>query len=337
MTHEFKHLVEVAYKKKHLKHVLATVVALEGSSYRKPGVQMLISDDENMTGAVSGGCVEKEVQFQAQSVLETQIPKVITYDGSYRLGCKGVLYILIEPFSISETNYERIQKELKERKTFEMTSFFQNEYSESQDFGSVLALSTHEQLTFRTDFVPDENLAQFKQSFSAIRQLVIFGAEHDAIALCTAASQIGWEVRMVASPRDSRAIEIFPGVQHISYLDPEMPIDFIIDEQTAIVLMNHNYARDFHFLLKIHYQSAFYIGVLGSTQRREKLLHDVMEYNPELALDFMENIYSPAGINIGAITPQEIAISILSEIIAVKNNKEVPSLRHQMGQIHIDK
>lgn len=337
MTHEFKHLVEVAYSKKHLKHVLATVVALEGSSYRKPGVQMLISEDGSMAGAVSGGCVEKEVQYQAQSVLESQIPKVITYDGSYRLGCKGVLYILIEPFSISDTNYERIQKEFKERKTFEMTSFFEKEYSESQGFGSVLTLSTQQKLRFRTDFVPDEHLAQLKQSFSAISQLVIFGAEHDAVALCAAASQMGWEVRIVASTRDSRAIENFPGAQHISYLDPEMPIDFIIDKQTAIVLMNHNYARDFHFLLKIHHQNAFYIGVLGSAQRREKLLHDVMEYNPEVALDFMENIYSPAGINIGAITPQEIAISILSEIIAVKNNKEVPSLRCHMGQIHIDK
>jgi xanthine dehydrogenase accessory factor len=337
MTHEFKHLVEVAYNKKQMKHVLATVVALKGSSYRKPGVQMLISEDGTMTGAVSGGCVEKEVQFQSQSVFESQVPKVITYDGSYRLGCKGILYILIEPFSISETNYVLIQKEVQARKILEMTSFFKKEFTESHRYGSVLALSTQQLLTFRSDFEINENLAHFKQSFFAIRQLVIFGAEHDAVALCTAASQVGWEVRIVASPRDLRGVENFPAVNQMSYLDPEMPIDFIIDEETAIVLMNHNYARDFHFLLENLHQNAFYIGVLGSAQRREKLLHDVMEYDPELALDFMDTIYSPAGINIGAVTPQEIAISILSEIIAVYNKKEVPSLRHLMGQIHINK
>ncbi|MFC5683251.1 XdhC family protein [Flavobacterium sp. MAHUQ-51] len=337
MTHEFKLLVEVAYGNQHIKHVLATVVNLDGSSYRKPGVQMLISEDGAIAGAVSGGCVEKEVQFQALRVFETQVPKVITYDGSFRLGCKGTLYILIEPFSISDVTYKLIQKELKARKTLEITSFFEKEYTESGCFGSVLKISSNQELTFREKYIPNKNLSQFKQVLTAISQLVIFGAEHDAVALSNMAVQMGWEVRIVTSPRDSRGIEIFLGANQISYLDPEMPFDFIIDEQTAVVLMNHNYARDLHFLLNLQKQNAFYIGILGSAQRREKLMHDLIEYNSELVLNFMETIYSPAGINIGAITPQEIAISIISEILAIKNKKEVPSLRHLMGQIHNNK
>ncbi len=335
MTHELKHIIEVAYKSKHVKHVLATVVALDGSSYRKPGVQMLISEDGSLTGAVSGGCVEKEVQFQSQSVFSTQNPKVITYDGTYRLGCKGVLYLLLEPFSITAANYILIQHELKKRNSLLMTSYFEKDFKESNHFGSTITLSNQQILKFRDDFIPNEHLKQFTQTFSAISQLVIIGSEHDAVYLCKAASQLGWEVRIIGSPRAPKPIENFTGASQISYLDPQMPIDFTIDSQTAIVLMNHNYARDFHFLLELQNEKAFYIGILGSANRREKLMQDLLEHNAELDIDFMNLIYSPAGINIGAITPQEIAISILSEIIATKQNKEVPSLRHQMGTIHL--
>lgn len=337
MTHEFKQLVEVAYQNPHLKHVLATVVALDGSSYRKPGVQMLLSSDGTVTGAVSGGCVEKEVQLQAESVFESQISKVMTYDGSYRLGCKGVLYILLEPFSVTKSRYELVQEAFKERNSLLMTSYFAKEYSISPRFGSILKLTNKQVLSFRDDFVIDETIAHFSQTFSALSQLVIVGAEHDAVALCKASSQLGWEVRIIASPRDPKGIEFFTGATQISYLDPQMPIDFKIDSHTAVVLMNHNYARDFHFLLTLQKQNPFYIGILGSAQRREQILHDLFEYNSDLALEFIDAVYSPAGINIGAITPQEIAISILSEIIAVKHNKEVPSLRFRMGSIHVDK
>ncbi|MBT8393442.1 MAG: XdhC family protein, partial [Bacteroidia bacterium] len=100
MMHELKHIVS-AYKKAkemNLKSVLATVVDLDGSSYRKPGVRMLIIENGNMIGAVSGGCVEKEVLRQAQSVFLDGRPKMMTYDGRYRLGCEGVIYILLEKF-----------------------------------------------------------------------------------------------------------------------------------------------------------------------------------------------------------------------------------------------
>ena len=104
MTHEFKQIVQkYQTEKQHgVKCVLATVVFLEGSSYRRPGVRMLITENKEMTGAVSGGCVEKEVLKQAASVFLTGMPKVMTYDGRYRLGCEGILYILLEPFNPSE-------------------------------------------------------------------------------------------------------------------------------------------------------------------------------------------------------------------------------------------
>ena len=92
MTHELKKLVQAFTdaKERGLKSVLVTVVALDGSSYRKPGVRMLVLENGKMIGAVSGGCVEKEILIQSQSVFESTISKVMTYDGRYRLGCEGV-------------------------------------------------------------------------------------------------------------------------------------------------------------------------------------------------------------------------------------------------------
>ena len=95
MIHELKEIILQAKKNqdKPLKNVLVTVVALEGSSYRKPGVRMLIAEDDKMIGAVSGGCVEKEILHRSNSPFfkMEKNPKVITYDGRYKLGCEGVL------------------------------------------------------------------------------------------------------------------------------------------------------------------------------------------------------------------------------------------------------
>ena len=100
MLHELKKIIKSAQlgETKGIKTCLASVVSLDGSSYRRPGVRMSVQSDGKMIGAVSGGCVEKEILRQAQSVFESNLPKLMVYDGRYRLGCEGILYILIEPF-----------------------------------------------------------------------------------------------------------------------------------------------------------------------------------------------------------------------------------------------
>ena len=130
MIHELKELILQARinQNKGLKNVLVTVVDLEGSSYRKPGVRMLISEDNKMTGAVSGGCVEKEILHRSNSVFQKKEPKIITYDGRYKLGCEGVLYILIEPFFISEEFYAAFINALLKRNPIKIASFFLKEH-----------------------------------------------------------------------------------------------------------------------------------------------------------------------------------------------------------------
>ena len=129
MTHEIKNLIQLIWEAQQqgVKSVLATVVALEGSSYRRPGVRMLIQENGKTFGAVSGGCVEKEVQRQAQSVLETNVPKVMTYDGRFRLGCEGIIYILIEPVKITQELKTHFETVFSKRIAFESESFYSME------------------------------------------------------------------------------------------------------------------------------------------------------------------------------------------------------------------
>ena len=126
MTHEFKDIVK-AYliaNNDRLKTVLATVVALDGSSYRKPGVRMLILENGKMIGAVSGGCVEKDILRQAQSVFNNGESKMMTYDGRYRLGCEGILYILLEEFKPDKSFIDEFEKCLETRQEFVIQSSY---------------------------------------------------------------------------------------------------------------------------------------------------------------------------------------------------------------------
>ncbi|MGO4911668.1 XdhC family protein [Leeuwenhoekiella sp. W20_SRS_FM14] len=342
MTHEFKKIVEnaFAYYTKGISCVLATVVHLKGSSYRKPGVSMLIAQDGTMTGAVSGGCVEKEVLFQAASVFENHQPKMMTYDGRYRLGCEGILYILIEPFVVNETIFKSLASEFERRTPFKIASQYSLDIENPiPGLGSEILLSNGDKIKTYSEpenFKPEneEALLFFQQELSALFQLFLFGAEHDAVQLGQLASLMGWEVTVIASVKDQKALQHFPGVTNLLHISPEESQTLSIDENSAVVLMNHNYATDLNFLLHILEKNPVYIGSLGSVKRREKLFNDLIEFRPDKADLFIDKIYGPAGLDIGAITPQEIANSIISEITAVVRKKEIKSLRDIPGSIH---
>ncbi|MGB0293426.1 MAG: XdhC family protein, partial [Flavobacteriaceae bacterium] len=129
MTHELESILKAYQINKNdgVQSVLATVVDLDGSSYRKPGVRMLIDAHQKTVGAVSGGCVEKDIVFQAQKVFESGEALIMTYDGRYRLGCEGVLYILIEPLELAEEQLSLILTQIKKRKPLEIKSSYRRE------------------------------------------------------------------------------------------------------------------------------------------------------------------------------------------------------------------
>lgn len=335
MTHEFKDIVKAHRKAKKdgLKSVLVTVVALDGSSYRKPGVRMLIIENDDMIGAVSGGCVEKDILRQSQSVFKDGISKMMTYDGRYRLGCEGILYILLEEFKPKNEFFNVFEKCLKTRKEFTIQSNYLKEEGIIKGIGSIANIDGYP-YTLSNKTETKNVLLQFSQNMPPCFKLMIFGAEHDAVKLCQLASFNGWEVTVVSGPLESKTIENFPGATAFYSVSPDDLELNSIDSETAIVLMSHNFANDLKYLLELKDTNPIYIGMLGPSHRREKILSQFLEYCPEVNEQFLELIHGPAGLNIGAETPQEIAISILSEILSVIRTQTPISLKEKLGGIH---
>ncbi|CAM1342543.1 XdhC family protein [Tenacibaculum aestuarii] len=338
MTHELKEILQQATinQQQGIQNVLATVVDLDGSSYRKPGVRMLLSSDGKIIGAISGGCVEKEVQRRAQSVFENNKHKVITYDGRYRLGCEGILYILLEPFYVSSEFIDAFSENNFLRKPYNITSFFQKEDEAHGNFGSVIQFSNQQPFSFNKEFDVKKvaHLSSFKQTLQPLFRLLIIGGEHDAVKLCAQATQLGWEVDVVTSIKDPKELSDFPGAKSVVAQTPETIQLSHVNNNTAVAIMNHNFTYDLRWLIKLQEQNPIYIGILGAAKRREKLFNELFEFSPNVSDEFLDKIHTPAGLNIGAETPEEIALSILAEILSVIRNKEVFSLKKITGRIH---
>lgn len=342
MTHELKKIIHnyLRAKESGLKSILATVVSLDGSSYRRPGVRMLITENGKMTGAVSGGCVEKEILRQSKSVFETGIAKIMTYDGRFRLGCEGILYILIEPFNPKQELIDTFYDCLVSREDFNITSYFSRKIEISHEFRTVIKFDDEKEFPVSADFnflkVKNKtlDLLVLEQTMKPCFKLVIIGAEHDAVQLCTYASLTGWEVTIVTPISDAKTIGSFPGAHdliNMSAADMDMKK---IDSQTAIVLMTHSFVNDLKYLIALKKVKPVYLGLLGPSKRREKLLQAFLEHYPEVDDQFFDVVHGPAGLNIGAETPQEIAISIVSEILTVTRGQNSISLKNKAGNIH---
>jgi xanthine dehydrogenase accessory factor len=337
MTHEIKLLFETLKTWQYLgkKSVLVTVVDLEGSSYRRPGVRMIINEEGVSVGAVSGGCIEKEIAHQAQSVFQNGNAKIMTYDGRLRVGCEGVLYILIEPVYLSEELIKDLESMLFNRKSFRMDSYYYNTIGENNNTGTLMLLNgkTYSlNQSFNSNLITDQKC--FSQYFKALFQLYIFGAEHDAVQLCQAAKLLGWEVTIVASAEESKSCDYFPGAANLispSFHDIDTSV---LDDQTSVVLMTHSFNKDVQYLIALKDIKPAYIGMVGSINRRERILSMLLEYCSDISPEFIGQIYCPAGISIGAESASEIAVSIIAEILSKVRNKKPEALRNKVGSIH---
>lgn len=337
MTNEIKQLIQIAAKWQQAgkKIVLATVVYVEGSSYRRPGVRMLINDTGETVGAVSGGCVEKEIKVQSQSVLKTGKAKIMTYDGRFRLGCEGVIYLLLEPIFVSDEIFKSFNFVIEKRQSFKTEIYYYRSPGEYNAIGSLLMLGNNT-FSLNPSFQPDQRSDQdcFSQTFSPIFQLYIFGAEHDAVQLCIAAHLIGWHVTIVASPDEAKSIDYFSGADRLITPAFDNLDTSLFDKQTAIVLMSHSFNKDVQYMIALRDVKTAYFGLLGPKQRRERIISTFLDYYPDMSPDFFEQLHGPAGINIGAESASEIAVSILSEILSTIRNQKPIALKDKAGSIH---
>lgn len=334
MTHEFYEILMEYQAQVRLQRscVLVTLVELEGSSYRKPGVRMLIAEGGEMTGAVSGGCVEKEILRQSAAVFETGEPLLMTYDGTFRLGCEGVLYLLIEPVKMGAEDVEFLLGRLDGRVGLEVATSYTRAIGRQTGAGSVVRVEGREILV--GDVVDRRRGELVTQKLPPVFELFIFGAEHDSVVLADFAARLGWRITVVAPPDEQKSLGYFSGAREL--LTPLFSEVNALDvhEDSAVILMTHSISKDTQYLVELRNKRPAYFGLLGPAHRREKLIDKLLEYAPDVEEEFIDLLRGPAGLHIGAASAQEIALSILSEILAVTRGADVMPLRDKKGRIH---
>lgn len=296
---------------------------------------MVISENGETEGAVSGGCVEKEIERQAQRVFQTGKAKVMTYDGRLRIGCEGIIHILIEPVFLSGELLNDFEAVLTSRQPFRMDAYFYQRVGEYANAGTFITLR-NKTYALHPSFsqVRMEDQECFTQTFDPLFQLYIFGAEHDAVQLSQAAKLLGWEVTIVASAEESKSCDYFPGATSLITPAFDNINTSVLDEHTAVVLMTHSFNKDVQYLLALKNTKPAYLGLIGSVNRRERILSLLLETDPDIQPEFLEQIHGPAGINIGAESASEIAVSVLAEILSVTRRQHPVSLREKAGSIH---
>jgi xanthine/CO dehydrogenase XdhC/CoxF family maturation factor len=311
------------------KTVLATIVDLDGSSYRKEGARMLMAENGQMTFALSGGCIEMEVFQKAQSVFETGQAKVIFYDGTVRLGCEGMLSILLEPISINEEKLNCFLKLIDTRTSFELNSWFLNEDDASENFGTILKCPDGRNLNFRNEFIEPEAfeiLDHYQETVHPPFKLLLFGSGHDVEAFSQLAGIMDWNVQVIMCDQSPKSETDFQSACSVSRGSGADVSELGCDKRTAGVVMTHNFDMDLDYLQALLKEDLAYVGMIGSLKRRAKMTDRLLDLGFDK--DLIYSVYTPAGLNIGAETPHEIALSILAEIQAVIKGKDATFLKN---------
>jgi xanthine/CO dehydrogenase XdhC/CoxF family maturation factor len=290
---------------------------------------MLIADDGQFWGALSGGCVESEIVREARSVSKSGKPKVFLYDGRYRLGCEGLLYVLLEPVNVEPEFIAAFKGALINRETVDWVVHFEEKEFESEELGSVFYMQNNPWPL--RPFASRLKSQHF--SFEPKSRLVIAGAGHDAEALYKQADLLGWECIIWAPPSAKSRQNLFPNAEFIQQ-DPDWIQDFVWDEHTAFVIMNHSFNLDLKYLIRTIDLDLAFLGVLGSRKKREKLFNAIWEAKPDIEDELFEHVHAPVGLDLGAISANEIALSICSEIMAKLRQRSIASLRKRKSSLH---
>jgi len=348
------------------KTALATVVKVEGSSYRQPGARMMVTEDGELTGAISGGCLEGDALRKALLSIHQKQNKLVTYNTNneddaevgLQLGCNGIVHILFEYIDEEVSNnpiqlLKQLELERKEavivtvfslkRNAFQIgtTLFFRKDSPVLNHNNEVLNLisDVKEVLKTKTSVVKklqEENdnealIEYIKPSIS----LVIAGAGNDIQPLAKMASILGWKITIGEGRATHSTKKRFPKADQVSVVNPEHFLkNIVIDDQTYFALMTHNYKYDLVVLKELLKTDFHYIGILGPKSKFNRMLDDLLIEGITVSEEQMKRIHTPVGLDIGAETSEEIALSIVSEIKAVASGRIGTSLKYKEGKIH---
>jgi len=336
---------------------LATVIDVKGSSYRRTGARMLIQDNGIYTGGISGGCIEGNALKKAHLAIVGNKATQVTYDTSkddeaqigVSLGCNGVITVLIAPVNTddqqnpieqlkactdarevnilitvleAESDIDlRAGQAIKYTSEIDMQDLFGNGYHPLlfEDIKKVLE-------TGKSVIVNYENIKLFLEFIPPSLQIIIMGGNYDVYPLLKVTDNMGWQSVVVANPKRL--------ANNIHQLAGEVISDFsevVIDKYTVGIIMSHDYNADLRNLEKALNSDLAYIGLLGPASRKTDMLAE-LPFNIDKSNE--ARIFGPAGLDIGASQPEEIAISIVAEILSIMRHRPGSSLRDRQGPIY---
>jgi xanthine/CO dehydrogenase XdhC/CoxF family maturation factor len=309
-------------------HVLATLVSVSGSSYRRPGARLLLTGEKQRVGSISGGCLEEDVLIRAERVAASGRAEVVTYDTSAEndlvwgvgLGCHGVVDILLEKLPPRPAWAEILAANLRSRTATPLAVVWQSE--------NPARIGTH----LATELPAISGDRVFLETVQPPTALTIFGAGDDAQPLLRLAKELGWHVT-VADPRAAFATqERFPLADAVINGAAETLVARANPQADSLaVVMTHHYIHDVPVLRELLARPLHYIGLLGPKKRAEQICSDLglAPGSPERA-----RLHAPVGLDLGAETPEEVALSILAEMRAVLARRDARPLRERSRPIH---
>ncbi len=342
--------------------VLATVIEITGSAYRRQGAKLVIGSDGDFRGMISGGCLEPEVARAASRVFKTGQPMTEVFDltedaiWGLRLGCGGVVRVLLEPVG-RDPVWKRWLSALKSGERAVRAVICESN-SEPDSLGRWLLVAPGEPPAgplapeaLGQDVVPaaleilGRPLPQSRiyaagdtRVFLDVNrpplELVVFGAGMDAVPVVRLALSLGFSVNVV-DPRPSlNRPERFPGARTTISHPTEFAEKVAMMPGSYALIMNHQLDRDGAGIRYALESGALYVGVLGPRPRFRKLMDELADEGFRPGKDALDRIHNPVGLDIGAEGPEQIAVSILGEILAVHNGFGGGFLAARPGGIH---
>lgn len=332
--------------------VLATVVKVSGSAYRSPGARMLITEAGGRIGSISGGCLENDLLRKAWWLTEENAAAVRVYDNTseddaiweFGLGCNGVVHVLLERWEAGShpLTLDVLAASRKDRRGGVLATtisgaaigqklavFPDGREKATPDWdGEIAGEARRTMETRQSALCAFGDTEVFIEYVAPPTPLVVFGAGHDALPVVRLAKELGWHCTVVDGRSNQARADRFPLADEVIVSDVADPLrNLNIDDRTVAVVMGHSYPQDAAFVNALMERPVRYLGVLGPRKRTERMLS-------ENGHGSSSTLHSPIGLDIGADTPEEIGLAIMSEIQAVLAGRSAGMLRDRSGPIH---
>jgi xanthine/CO dehydrogenase XdhC/CoxF family maturation factor len=324
--------------------LIATVVGVRGSAYRRPGARMLVTRERWIAGSVSGGCLEGDLVHKGFWRIADGRPAIVTYDSrddDDAVGCNGAVDVLLELATdgpLDPLGLIRLGRESQQR--IALATVIRGDVGgrvalvgDGAIYGNLADPAVHARAceavrsAKRTQLVDDDLLVEI---IEPPPRLFILGGGHDAVPLAALARAVGWDVMVCLPHARPVARERFRDVRGYVFGDGDDIRDAIDASYRAFaVVMNHQFEQDKASLAALVGSRAAYIGMLGPRHRTVKML-------AELGIAGDARLHAPVGLALGAETPEEIALAIVAEVQAVRMQAAATRLRDHAGPIHIE-